>query len=82
MASIIQLVCGFYRPLITKTMERLKPNGVFVLNIGDRKYPLSKILIEYCAGSYRVKKLRDYIGGKAGLGRITQGELFYEISNI
>jgi hypothetical protein len=33
---------SFYAPLILKTYESLKPDGVFVLQIGSQKYPLLK----------------------------------------
>ena len=39
-------VDGFYRPLIINTLERVR--GVFILNIGDRKYPLTQSMNEIC----------------------------------
>ena len=33
---------SFYAPLILKTCESLKPDGVFVMQIGSQKYPLLK----------------------------------------
>lgn len=35
-------VKGFYRPLIEKTYAALKPGGVFALNVGSQKYPLTQ----------------------------------------
>lgn len=35
-------VRGFYRPLIEKTYAALKPGGVFALNVGSQKYPLTQ----------------------------------------
>jgi hypothetical protein len=34
---------GFYRPFILKTLDALKPGCVFLLNVGNKKYPLSDI---------------------------------------
>ena len=34
---------GFYRPFILKTLAALKPGAVFLLNVGNKKYPLSHI---------------------------------------
>ena len=34
---------GFYKPFILKTMDALKPGCVFLLNVGNKKYPLSDI---------------------------------------
>lgn len=33
-------VDGFYRPLISKTHDALRPGGVFVLQVGGQSYPL------------------------------------------
>lgn len=32
---------GFYEPLIANTMQRIKPDGIFVLFVGDQKYDLA-----------------------------------------
>jgi hypothetical protein len=34
-------VKGFFHPLILNTMARLNPQACFLLNLGDRRYPLS-----------------------------------------
>ena len=34
---------GFYRPFLLKTMAALKPGAYFVLNVGNRQFPLSDI---------------------------------------
>jgi len=67
---------GFYKPLILTTMERVKDDGVFILNVGDRKYPLSQSMFKVCedAGLY-CSRIRDYLSGN-GEGK----EKFYCIS--
>jgi len=71
---------GFYEPLIERTMDALKPGGVFVLNIGSRNYPLNDVMRDVCArNGWQVSKLGDYLSGKAGLGKHGEGETFYEI---
>lgn len=69
-------VLGFYTPLILKTMEYLTDDGVFVLNIGDRKYNLSEELIKICKlyGIY-YERITDYLSGN-GSGK----EKFYLLS--
>lgn len=69
-------VDGFYRPLICKTVNALKPNGKFILNIGDRKYPLSEQAIQICnSEGYFITRIDDYLSGN-GEGK----EKFYLIS--
>ena len=69
-------VNGFYSPLITKTVEALNENGVFILNIGDRRYPLSDALDIVCSSKdYFVERINDYLSGKGD-----DGEKFYCIS--
>ena len=73
---------GFYFPLIDKTMRQLKPNAVFIFNIGDRRYPLSKSMFQHCENRYNVKRLDNYLGYNTGQGRNGDlGEKFYEISH-
>jgi len=70
---------GFYIPMIQKTMDALKPGKAFILNIGDRKYPLSKILLENFGGKYPIIKLKGGMSD-SGLNRIHgKGESFYTI---
>lgn len=59
-----QWVDGFYKPLILNTVERLVDGGVFILNVGDRKYPLSDTLFSICKdnGIY-CDRIRDYLSG-------------------
>lgn len=66
----------FYAPLILNTTNRLVDGGVFILNIGDRKYPLSEALFKICNdnGLY-CERIRDYLSGN-GDGK----EKFYCIS--
>lgn len=58
---------GFYFPFIDKTLAALKPGAPFILNVGDRKYPLATKLREYAEGE----------GYSLGIlpTRITQGQL-------
>ena len=70
----------FYIPLIEKTMNALKPNCAFVLNIGDRRYPLSKVLLENFGDKYQITKLKDHFVNY-GLNRVGgKGESFYAIT--
>ncbi len=39
---------GFYFPFIDRTLEALKPGAPFILNVGDRKYPLASMLYAHC----------------------------------
>lgn len=57
-------VDGFYKPLIINTVSHIKDGGVFILNVGDRKYPLSEKLSEICVdkGLY-VDRVHDYLRG-------------------
>ena len=47
---------GFYIPMIRKTLEALKPDGVFALNIGSRVYPLNEILTQNF-GKHKIEKI-------------------------
>jgi len=74
---------GFYYPLIEKTMDALKPTGVFILNIGDRKYPLSEKMNERFSDVYKIKRLKNYISNSKAGGKVAdKGEQFYEISKL
>lgn len=70
---------GFYIPMIEKTMNALKQNKVFVLNIGDRSYPLSSVLLREFSHKYDIKNVGNYLSGNAGLGKDGNGETFYVI---
>ena len=67
---------GFYRPLILDTINRLKDNASFILNVGDRKYPLSDTLFKICEenGLY-VERITDYLSGNG-----ENKEKFYRIT--
>lgn len=70
----------FFIPLIEKTMEALKPDATFVLNIGSRKYPLNDVLLSNFGGKYQVSKGKDRLSGiGGGLGKKGEGETFYYI---
>lgn len=69
-------VDGFYKPLIENTVKRLKDDGVFILNVGDRKYPLSESMSKICEDNKLFcERIRDYLSGN-GEGK----EKFYCIS--
>ena len=57
-------VDGFYSPLIVKTLSLLKEQGLFVLNIGDRKYNLSNALQDICNNNnIFCERINDYLSG-------------------
>ena len=69
-------VDGFYTPLIVNTVSRLKDDGVFILNVGDRKYPLSDAMQRICdENNLCCERVHDYLSGN-GEGK----EKFYCIS--
>lgn len=75
---------GFFFPLIQKTMTSLKPNATFILNIGDRKYPLSQVLLENFGSKYNITKVKSYLSqSKGGLGKTdNSGESFFAITHL
>jgi hypothetical protein len=80
--SFAEWVEGFYKPLIDKTMRQLKPGAPFVINVGDRKYPLSDVMREHCENNgYALRRIKGGIVNSAGIGRqVDAGEKFYEIT--
>lgn len=75
---------GFYVPLIEKTMGYLKADGVFILNIGSRTYPLNQILLDVFEDKYKIEKEKATGGllapNKGGLrSSEKEGEVFYII---
>ena len=48
---------GFLKPLIDNTMNRLKPDGSFLLNVGDQTYPLTNEIYKICEGKYNIENL-------------------------
>lgn len=67
---------GFYKPLILNTVNRLTDDGVFILNVGDRKYPLSDSLFKICEeNNIYCERIYDYLSGN-GEGK----EKFYCLS--
>ena len=69
-------VNGFYKPLILNTMERLTDEGIFILNVGDRKYPLSKSMFDICAeNNFGCVRIYDYLSGNG-----EDKEKFYSIT--
>lgn len=70
----------FYIPMIKKTMRALKNNSSFVLNIGSRKYPLNKVLLDNFSSLYKITKLNGKLSASNGLGKSGEGETFYCIT--
>lgn len=67
---------GFFEPLILRTVDRLTKDGMFILNIGDRIYPLSDNLVSICdENNLCCERIKDYLSGN-GEGK----EKFYCIS--
>lgn len=75
---------GFYIPLIKKTMNALKEDRVFVLNIGSRIYPLNDVLFDNFSKEYKIEKHKDMLmGNNSGLrSKEKEGETFYIIKKI
>lgn len=71
----------FYLPMIEKTMNALKKDCSFVLNIGSRIYPLNEVLKLNFSSKYFIEKEQDMLQGKkSGLKNNTnEGETFYRI---
>jgi 16S rRNA G966 N2-methylase RsmD len=71
----------FYLPMIDKTMNALKKNKTFVLNIGSRIYPINDVLMNNFSGKYDITKGKDKLSGKSGLkNNEKEGETFYRIT--
>lgn len=67
---------NFFAKLITSTVDRLDTGGVFILNIGDRKYPLSDICAKICEDeNINCSRIYDFLAGY-GEGK----EKFYLLS--
>ena len=67
---------GFYEPLIVNTVARLKEGAVFILNVGDRQYPLSDALFNICnKHGFVCERVQDYLSGNG-----PNKEKFYCIS--
>jgi hypothetical protein len=59
-------VKGFYRPLIEKTVIALKPGAHFIMNVGNKLYPLADRAVEICKDlGVPCKPLEGYKIGKA-----------------
>ena len=69
-------VDGFYMPLILLTTKRIKSESSFILNIGDRVYPLTDTMQTVCSNNgLFVKREYDYLSGNGDTK-----EKFYQIS--
>ena len=57
-------VSGFYRPMIEKTYDALKPDGVFCLQVGSKSYPLLSRGVEIAKKTgFTVEDIRPLGGG-------------------
>jgi len=75
---------GFFKPLVEQTMRRLKPTAAFVLNIGNRKYPLTEILYDLFSERYNITQIqhRSRLSGGAGMSKsLEEAEAFYRITH-
>jgi len=71
-------VSGFYEPLILNTIKRLKHDASFIINVGDRRYPLSNTLFDICkSNGLYCERIYDYLSGNSDTK-----EKFYCISTI
>ncbi len=71
-------VQGFYHPMIHSAMGSLRGGCSFILNVGERQYPLAK---ELKATGYLVKPMKSLLSGASGLGRKHgKGEQFFVIT--
>ncbi len=70
----------FYLPMINNTMSALKTGKSFVLNIGNRVYPLDKILLDNFDREFDIKNKGNLLSGSGGLGREKGSELFFIIT--
>lgn len=72
----------FYLPMIQKTMDSLKKDCSFVLNIGSRVYPLNEVLKSNFSNKYLIENEKDMLQGKKKSGlknNVNEGETFYRI---
>lgn len=57
-------VNGFYRPMIEKVYQHLKPGGVFCLQVGSQSYPLLKVGVSIAKEiGFAVEDIRPLGGG-------------------
>ena len=67
---------GFYEPFIEKTISLISDDASFILNVGERKYPLAKSMYEICKKhEIFANEIDSYLVGR-GEGR----EKFYHLS--
>lgn len=74
---------GFLKPLIENTMNRLKPEGCFLLNVGDQTYPLTKEVEKICEGKYNIENL-GCVSNKQGRTTLHTGKSdnIYKITKL
>lgn len=78
---------NFYVPLVYKTMNFLKDDACFVINIGDRKYPLTSRLQKTCDDNgFNCQRIDDYLSGtgeaKEKFYMITKSSKIYSTNHI
>jgi hypothetical protein len=67
---------GFYEPFIKKTVSLISDDASFILNVGERKYPLAKSMYDICEkNEIFATEIDSYLVGR-GEGR----EKFYLLS--
>lgn len=65
-----------YAPFILKTVNMLNDGAVFILNVGERKYPLAHTMYDICSkNGINATEIKSYLVGR-GEGR----EKFYCLS--
>jgi ParB-like nuclease family protein len=83
-ATFDKWVLGFYKPLLSKTIAALKPGCKFVLNVGNKLYPLSKTATELAPtlGCDVSSEAFGYIGRAGLVGSLgnTDGEDFLTLT--
>lgn len=77
-SSFEKWIEGFYFPMIHKTMKALKPGAPFIINIGNRLYPLDSELMKL-SKYYKIRQIKEYLSSPGGLKNPDKGELFFEI---
>jgi len=71
----------FFRVLFANTLSHVKPDGVFICNVGDRQYPLSQRLKHHCNALGATVTPTDVwkMSGRGGLRHASGVERFFEI---
>lgn len=64
-------------------MDRLKPEGCFLLNVGDQTYPLSKEVEKICKEKYNIENI-GCVSNKQGRANLHTGKAdnIYKITKL